>query len=123
MILNKVKNLVPISEDALQAQCISWFRFQYPKLYWRLVAIPNGGKRNVIEAVKLKRTGTLSGCWDLFLSVPYKGYSGLFIEMKVGKNVLTDNQISFMEANEEDYRFNVCYSLEQFQNVVREYLK
>lgn len=115
--------VMKIKEDQLQANCIIWFRAQYKHLYWRLMAIPNGGKRNVITAAIMKRTGTLSGAWDLFLSVPKSNYSGMFIEVKVGKNKLTDNQIEFLRENCPNYWMKVCYSLDEFIKDVDFYLK
>jgi len=88
----------------------------------RLFAIPNGGKRNVIEAMNLKRQGVLSGAWDLLLTIPKKGHSGLFIEMKVGYNQLTVNQVEFQDANAMDYAFEVCYTFEEFVKAIKEYL-
>lgn len=111
------------TEDQLQAQAVTWFRTQYKRYYWNLIAVPNGGKRNLLTAVKMKRTGTLSGAWDLFLSVPRGSFSGLYIEMKVGKNKLTKNQLEFFKANSQNYYMRVCGSLDQFINVINEYLK
>lgn len=86
------------------------------------MAIPNGGKRDLITAVKMKQTGTLAGAWDLFLSIPKGGYSGLYIEMKALKGKLTDHQKEFQEANKNDYAFEVCHSLEEFQKSIEQYL-
>lgn len=112
-----------MSEADIQRQCFSWFGFQHREYSKRIFAIPNGGKRDIVTAVKLKQQGTLSGAWDIFLSVPKQRYSGLFIEMKAGKNKLTENQVEFMEANKNDYLFRVCYSLEDFKREVNNYLK
>lgn len=116
---------VPIkqSEDQLQRNCIKWFRLQHKNLYWRLFAIPNGGKRNKATAAIMQGTGTLSGTWDLFLSVPKMDglYGGMFIEMKVGKNQLTENQLKFQFEN-PGYRFRVCRTLDDFIKDVNDYL-
>lgn len=127
--LNAGKAVLPkLSEDDLQANCITWFRTQYKHLYWRLYSIPNSGKRHIITAANMKRTGQVSGVWDLFLSLPRyrlrkKFYCGLYIEIKVGKNKLTDNQIAFEKANNWDYQFKVCYTLDEFIREVTDYLK
>ena len=80
-------------EDNLQKACVTWFRLQYPDIV--IFAIPNGGKRNVIEASKLKATGVLPGVADLFVmhsnivfyenTEGYIMYHGLFIELKAGE--------------------------------------
>lgn len=110
------------SEEKLQTECIRIFRYMHQPLQWRMFAIPNGGQRNVIVAAKLKASGTLSGVWDLLLTVPKNGKSGLFIEMKAGKNKLTDNQIKFRQENEKDYAFEVCYTTSEFITAINNYL-
>ncbi|MDB5200558.1 MAG: nuclease [Chitinophagaceae bacterium] len=112
-----------ISEDALQGQVIRWFRSQYPKMYWRLYSIPNAAKRSASVAARMKRTGMISGVADMFLGVVKNGYGGLYIELKVGYNKLTDNQATFKRENESHYEFKECRSLEDFIKVINEYLK
>lgn len=110
------------SEESIQMSCVRLFRFKYPQYAKRFFSIPNGGKRNAFEAHRMKLTGTLPGVWDLFLSVPKGRWHGLFIEMKALKGKLTELQIEFRKANEQDYRFEVCNSLETFEKVIEEYL-
>ncbi len=57
-----------------------------------LFAIPNGGSRNKIEAAKMKASGVKAGVWDLMLPIARQGFNGLWVEMKHGKNGLTDKQ-------------------------------
>lgn len=47
-----------------------------------LFAIPNGGKRSLREAARLKAEGVLSSVSDLFLPIVRNGYAGFWIEMK-----------------------------------------
>lgn len=47
-----------------------------------LFHIPNGGSRDKIEAVNLKRSGVKPGVPDLCLPVPRGQYHALYIEMK-----------------------------------------
>lgn len=116
-------------EDQLQEACVTWFRLQYPDVV--IMAIPNGGKRNAIEAAKLKRTGTLAGVADLFVMRSKVEnmerymtiWHGLWIEMKVGKNRLTESQTDFMIiTNIENYRYHVCRSFDDFKKVIEDYL-
>lgn len=60
-----------------------------------LFAIPNGGSRNVAEAKNLKAAGVKAGVWDLMLPIARQGFHGLWVEMKHGKNGLTDNQVEW----------------------------
>ncbi|MCL2596246.1 MAG: VRR-NUC domain-containing protein [Paludibacter sp.] len=109
-------------EHNLQVGCINWFRLQYPK--YIIYAIPNGGQRNAIVAAKMKAEGVLSGTPDLCIPVAKGGYHALYIELKVGKNKPTNNQISVMEKlQNEGYKCEVCYSFDEFQKIVAEYMR
>lgn len=112
-------------EDLEQATLIQWCNLQsckYSELKM-IFAIPNGGYRNKGEARKLKATGTKSGVPDLFLAVPRNGKSGLFLEMKVGRNKCTDNQKKWIRAlMEQGYEVKVCYSCEEAIQVIKKYL-
>ena len=108
-------------EHKLQVACVRWFRLQYPDKI--LFAIPNGGKRNIITARFLKDEGVLAGVPDLFLAEPSGGYAGLFIEMKVGRNTLTNRQkIIIRQLKKAGYKVDVVRSLDQFIDVVNSYL-
>lgn len=109
----------------LQAQCVAWFKMQYPH---PIFAIPNGGSRNKIEAAKLKRCGVLAGVPDLFIPYPRLREGtvqvldcGLFIELKVNKNKLTENQLRLTMELRVFYEVEVCYTFEEFVKVVKEY--
>lgn len=109
-------------EHDLQVSCIKWFRLQYPKLL--IYAIPNGGARNVVVASKLKAEGVLSGIPDIHIPIASKGYHGLYIELKSGKNKPTENQISVMEKlTNEGYLCRVCWTFCEFMDIVKDYLQ
>lgn len=112
------------SEDQLQAQCITWFKLQYPRLWAtkRLFSIPNAAKRGKVLAGIMKRTGMQSGVSDLFLAIPRGNYSGAFFEMKVGNNSLSEEQEKFIKAHENDYCCHVCWTFEEFTAAVKKYL-
>lgn len=108
-------------EHQLQVSCIKWFRLQHRG---RLIyAIPNGSKRNIITATKLKAEGVTSGIPDLHIPVPNRFYHGLYIEMKVKPNSPTLSQREMMsKLHANGYKCAVCYSLDQFIEVVNQYL-
>lgn len=110
------------SEHDIQIACVNWFRYKYPKfLIW---AIPNGGHRNKIVAKKLKDEGVLPGVPDLHIPVAMKGYHGLYIEMKAGRNKPSDEQATIMaKLQNEGYKCVVCWSLDEFIKAVDEYIK
>lgn len=97
-------------EDSLQITIADWLRVKYPDLLWWHT--PNGGSRNKIEAVKLKRLGVTPGVPDIF--IPSSNH-GFFCELKAGKNKPTQTQTEMMQKlNDLGYYCCVCYSLDEF---------
>jgi hypothetical protein len=71
----------------------------------------------------LKAEGVVAGIPDLFLAVPRGDRSGLFIEMKAGKGVLTDSQKeAIRQLTMQGYRCEVIRSVDEFQAKVNEYM-
>ena len=114
------------TEAQEQSAVFTWANMslgKYPELRL-LFAIPNGGSRHILEAVNLKRQGLKAGVPDLFLPVPRKNYSGLWIELKVGKNKTSDSQDWWLdELINQGYRCEVCYGFEEAKNTILEYLE
>ena len=110
------------TEHEIQVACVNYFRLRYPKTL--IYATPNGGKRNIIVAKKLKAEGALSGVPDLHIATAKKGFHGLYIELKNGKaGKVSDNQQTIMEKlQSEGYRCEVCRSFDEFRNVVDNYM-
>ena len=111
------------NESKLQAECVQWFRFNYPAYRYLLFAIPNGGLRNIKVAAKLKKEGVVAGVPDLFLAFPTNESAGLFIEMKYGKNTMTEAQ-KYMRQQliNQNYTHEVCYSFDEFVQIIKGYL-
>lgn len=110
-------------EHELQKACVNWFGYQYPHLKDLLIAIPNGGKRHVKTAKKLKAEGVKSGVPDLFLAYPMLPYSGIWIEMKTPKGIIRDSQKKYLERFKKlGYWVSVCRSFEDFEGVIRNYV-
>ena len=117
-------------ESQIQKGCVLWFRKQYRKLRFLLFAIPNGAMLNgtqsqrAMSGKRMKEEGVVSGVADLFLSVPSGDVCGLYIEMKTKTGRQTDSQKEFEQSVlEAGYGYVICRSLEQFQDVVRNYLE
>ena len=89
------------TEEQEQAAVFEWtilMEKQFPELAL-LYHTPNGGYRNVSEAVRFKRIGVKPGVPDLFLPVARGGWHGLFIEMKRQKGGrLSDDQKAWIDA-------------------------
>jgi len=110
-----------MSEHEEQAKLFGWTR-NHPKLPW-MFAIPNGGLRNKATAVRMKSEGVKAGVWDIFLPIPTGKYHGLFIEMKFGKNKLTEEQKAFGKyAENQGYCTAVAYSAEEAIEIIDDYL-
>ena len=108
-------------EQDLQKQCVRWFRYQYPNEI--LIHVPNGGKRNVIEASQFKAMGVLAGFPDLALFKKSGEYGALFIEMKSKKGATSNNQEELLsKLSQKGYKTVICNSFEKFMNVVNDYL-
>ena len=79
-------NILPTEheEQCLAVQWANTMSFRFPELDL-LFAIPNGGYRAPLTAIRLKREGVRSGVPDLFLPVARYDYHGLFLELKRAK--------------------------------------
>ena len=85
---------------------------------------PNGGTRNKSEAASLKRQGVKSGFPDVCILEPNKDYHGLFIELKVGCNKPSPNQIYWLDRLKiQGYKTAVSYSFDEVKHIISEYMK
>lgn len=108
-----------------QSAVISWRDYYvgaHPELSL-LYAIPNGGKRSIYVARKMKAEGVMPGVPDLHLPVARRGYIGLFIEMKFGRNRQTDEQKHWFEQlSAQGHYCKVCYSAQEAIDVLSWYV-
>lgn len=89
-----------------------------------LYAVPNGGRRDRIEAAHLKRQGVKPGVPDICLAYPAGVYHGLYIEMKVGDNKPSEKQREWItNLRAAGYMAVVCYGFEQAKEMIEKYLK
>ena len=110
-------------ESRLQQACVTWFRLQYPKLALCLVANPNGGARNKLEAAIMKGEGVTAGVADLTLYVMRHGYGALLVEMKTPQGRQSPAQKVWQAAVEaQGYKYVICRSIEDFMAEINSYL-
>lgn len=108
-------------EHRLQCACVRWLRLQYPNVL--CFAIPNGGARSALTGAMLKAEGVVAGVPDLMIAVPKNVHAGLFVEMKVKPNRPSKEQVQVIRRLEDvGYKVAVCYSFDEFVNVVDDYL-
>lgn len=126
------------TEDGNQAALFCWAALnteQYPQLK-NLFAIPNGGNRHIVEAIKFVGTGTRSGVPDICLAWPVKfkcsmvtKYHGLYIELKINKYRISKNggcsnkQLEWHERlRNSGYCVKICYGWEEARDSLLDYL-
>lgn len=110
-------------ESDLQKSLVRWFSYQFPEYSDLLFHIPNGGKRNAREAARFKAEGVKAGVPDLFLSVPSGPFHGFYLEVKAPGGKPTEKQKAFIsKARLLGYRAEIVTSLEQFIELIKEYL-
>lgn len=122
----KLKRKQPEHDE--QVALFEWARMnekKYPQLKF-MFAIPNGGARHPAVARKLKAEGVKPGVPDIFLPVPApcgRTSYGLFIEMKSGKNKLSQAQKIFREyLTCAQYTHVICYSWGEAKSEILFYL-
>lgn len=122
------KNELPVASESVEQICLfRWATYEegkYPELAL-MYHIPNGGKRNITTAKRLKAEGVKSGVPDIHLPVARHGFHGLYIELKKKKgNSTTENQDHWLEdLNAQGYYAIVCRGWEEASNKIINYLE
>jgi hypothetical protein len=88
------------SEHSEQVGFINWFRVQYPNVL--IFAIPNGEKRAITVAKRLKAEGVVRGIPDLFIP-----QWNLWVEMKRK----TGGRLSTEQKSMINYLQNIGYTI------------
>ncbi|WP_057541443.1 VRR-NUC domain-containing protein [Paraclostridium sordellii] len=113
------------SEESEQINLIQWCKYNehiYPGLEL-IHHIPNGGKRNKLEAARLKQAGVKAGVPDLHLPVPKGEYCGLYIEMKWNGNKPTPKQKMWIKKlREQRHCVVVCDGFEEAKYTIIKYM-
>jgi len=115
-----------MSEHDEQKKLFQWAQLsegRWPEIAL-LHAIPNGGKRDIRVARKLKAEGVRRGVPDICLPVPRGGYHGLYVELKHGKNKPTPEQRTWLERlTAEGYCAEVAWEFEGASGLIKGYLE
>ncbi len=95
-------------------------------------AIPNGGKRNIGVAVKMKAEGTRRGVPDIMAPIPMpltdnkfnpEYCHGLFLETKTEKGILSKEQKAYrIFLIEQGYEHIICRSVDELVSATEKYL-
>ena len=109
------------AEAVALMQMVRLHEARHPELQF-LAHIPNGGARSKAAAGKLKAEGVRPGVLDYLWPLRRGQYVGLALELKAGKNKVTDNQqrwIAHLEA--QGWLCVVAYSWSEAWHYVSEY--
>lgn len=121
----KVYKRFTLTEHDLQCMITTWARVherEFPALKWLHSSI-NGVKLSMPQAIKAKASGMKRGIPDLCLPFPSMEFTQLFIELKVGKNKQTPEQIEFMDFVVKGGAFySVCYSYDEAIETLKKYV-
>ena len=129
------RGLKPSSEDHQQANFFAWIDYwgeQFPKLK-TCYAEPNGSNKSKMQRYVMSITGLRSGVPDvhlpIFSRIYYEAtnisieYTGLYIEFKSKKGVLSPNQKIWMQRlRDVNHMVEVCKSWQAAANLVIDYL-
>ena len=119
-------SMVP-TEAQEQIWLFKWAKIasmRWPELE-TLFHVPNGGKRNVIEAARFKAQGVRAGVPDIFLPAPRGRYHGLFIELKrqTGGRVSVYQQKMIDALRMRGYCVEVCKGYHAAADLIERYLQ
>jgi len=116
-IRKRVTNLTPYEHDE-QVMFVTWFKCTFKNI--KILAIPNGGSRNKIEAAKLKAEGVSKGVPDLYIPELC-----LWVEMKRKKGgYLSAEQKEWKSYLEEiGHKFIIGYGHHDAKKKVLEFLE
>lgn len=91
-----------MTEDQLQSKCWQWAWNTHPDTRRLLWAVPNGGDRDIMTAIKLQATGVVAGVHDLHFF--WRGQLYTF-ELKVNGNELTQDRTIVTKAGQSKVIF------------------
>ena len=111
-------------EARIQAEFFKQVPLFFPKLPSKLLlAVPNGGSRNIIEAKNLKAQGVKYGVSDVLLLIPKRGYACLCMEFKTPVGKQSDEQKLFQKETESvGNKYVVVRSVKEAIDILRWYL-
>lgn len=99
---------------------VVWLR----KIGYRVSASANGGSRNLLEAINLKKMGISAGFPDVEVPLPSGHYHGFYCEMKrqKGGKVSPEQAEWLIYLKEKGYYAEVAYGFEEAKEMFLHYL-
>ena len=120
--VESLKQSSEANEQRRLMEIVGYYTHRYPELTL-LYHVPNEGKRSKITGSILKMQGLKAGVPDLCLPVARGVYHGLYIELKYGKNKLTDSQKQWLTLlGGQGYFAVACWGGDQAFQTLLNYL-
>lgn len=115
---------MPLQPEQIEhINVVNWFNYQFPELADDLHHFANERRCSIQQGRILKRMGVKKGVPDFFLAIPIDGYSGLWLELKVGKNKVTPEQEAFLNRKmARGYMCAACWGFEAAKELISNYL-
>lgn len=114
------------NEGKIQSACYLYFWENYPQYRGLYFAVPNENNRadsNAITGAIRRSMGVYHGVADTLMLIPRHGFHGLCIEYKDENGRQSEHQVSWQKLVEsQGFRYEICRSLEQFKQIIAEYL-
>lgn len=119
-------------EAKIQSECVTWLWNNRPETRGLYFCVPNENTQSVYETKrqqmisgsKRKAMGVVQGVSDTLLLIPRKGYHGLCVEYKSEVGRQSEAQQEWQHKVEgQGYKYVIVRSLEEFVNVITEYLE
>lgn len=103
---------------------VNWFNYTFPELEDDFHHFANERTCTPQQGRTLKRMGVKRGVYDFFLALPLEGYSGFWLELKVGKNTLSPEQKAFgHRKTARGYIAVSAWGFEAAKQLILSYLK
>lgn len=108
------------TEKVEQIRFVTWLK----KMGYRVSASANGGSRNYLEAVNLKRMGVSAGFPDIEVPWPCGGFHGFYLEMKREKGGrVSELQLEWLNyLREKGYYAEVARGFEEAKRLFNHYI-
>ncbi len=95
------KRRISHEEADIQSEFFAQAKIFFPRIPEKLLfAVPNGGSRNKLEAINLKRQGVKAGISDTILLIPKGGFASLCMEFKTKTGKQSEEQKEFQRQAE-----------------------
>lgn len=115
-------SLQPEQSDHINV--INWFNYNYPDYVDDFHHFANERKCSIMQGRTLKRMGVKKGVLDFYLAIPFNGKSGFWIELKVGKNKPTKEQLVFAERKlMRGYLVAFVWGFEEAKEIISIYMR